>query len=131
MSYEDANAAIEARLNTGWGSTTGIKWPNVEFEPVPGTPYIELQIVWADSRQASLGASPLHRAYGLISVNVFTALNIGSKTADDYADTLAGIFRGASFSGITCRSPRISQLGEADKWWTVNVTVDFHYDKTY
>jgi hypothetical protein len=131
MSYEDASAAIEARLSSSWGSTTAVKWPNVKFEPTPGTPFIELDIAWSDSRQASIESTPLHRAVGIISINVYTALNIGSKTAEDYADTLAGYYRAAQFSGITCRSPVVRTIGEMDGWWVVNMSVEFQYDKTY
>jgi len=131
MSYEDANAAIEARLNTQWAAATSIKYENVEFEPIPGTPYIELEIVWTDSRQASIETTPLHRATGIISINIYTALNIGTKTADDYGDTIAGIFRGVQFSGITCRSPVPAKIGEMDGWYVLNISTEFYYDKTY
>ena len=131
MSYEDANAAIEARFNTEWADAAPVKWDNVEFEPTSGTSFVELQIHVAVAIQASIEVTPLHRAFGIISTNIYIPLNIGTKTADDHADTIAAIFRAATFSNVICRSPRIARLGEVDGWFIINVSVDFHYDKTY
>ena len=129
--YEDANAAIESRFNTNWATATPIKFDNVAYEPTAGTTYVELQIHWDKSKQVSLEKTPLHRAWGIISVNIYTALNTGTKTAEQKADTAATIFRNAKFSGITCKSPEVKRIGEVDGWFVYNMNVIFHFDKTY
>ena len=73
----------------------------------------------------------MHRAGGIISINIYTALAIGTRDAEQKADFVSLVFRSANFSNIICRSPRIARLGERDGWFIYNVSVDFHYDKTY
>jgi len=130
MSYQAANYAIEQRLSRRW-ETTSIKWPNVEFEPTSNSAYIELRIIWSEARKMALGVATLHRAYGKILIDIFVSLHTGARTAADYADELAGIFRNVKFSGITCRSPVMMQLGETNQWWRTSMSVDIYYDKIY
>jgi hypothetical protein len=131
MSYKDEHKAIEARFNTNWASTTPVKYDNVDFTPTPGENWIELQIHNGDQIPVSLGGTVNYRAIGIISINVHTALNIGSQTGKNLADTAAAIFRGKTFSTITCRGAPITRLGESNGWFVYNVSIPYFRDESF
>jgi hypothetical protein len=131
MSYDAERQAIELRLKNGW-TTTPIKYENVAFTPTDAMQaFIELMIVNAESRQVSLGSPALFRHPGAISINVRTRLQIGTKLGKQYADTLAALFRGKEFSGITCRAPKVTRLGEINGWFVYNVSINFFRDELF
>ena len=131
MSFTDAQLAIETRFYNNF-TACDIKYENVDYNPQPNESYVELFIVEAYNQRASIGDNnALHRSYGAISVNVYTAQYIGTKTGRDLADTAAAIFRDASFSGITCRSPLVRNVGESGEWYVTNMTCEFYRDETF
>lgn len=131
MSFSAAQLAIETRFNTNFTSVD-IKFDGVDYEATPGVTFAELKIINVDSRRADIGTTnPLHRTDGLIIVNIHTKQNIGTKTGTDLADAAAAIFRDASFSGITCRSPVVRNVGEVEKWYVVNMTCPFYRDEVH
>lgn len=132
MGVESKNAAIEKRLSDGWSESAKIAWPNVAFEPpTDGTAFIRLKIIHGTSRQASIETTPLHRSLGSIVIQVFTTKGIGTKQAEQLADTAATIYRSSTFSGITVRSPSIVDIGEIEDWYQMNVNMPFYADETY
>jgi len=131
MSFADAQLAIETRFYTNFTSCD-IKYENVDYNPQPKRSYAELYIVEAENYRADIGTNnPLHRTIGIISVNVYTAKYIGSKTGRTLADAAAAVFRDASFSGITCRSPLVRNVGESGDWFVVNMTCEFYRDEIH
>jgi len=131
MSYDAERQSIESRLKSAW-TATPIKYENVAYTPGnTTTAFIELMIINSESVQVSLGSPALYRHPGTISINVRTRLQIGSSMAKQYADTLAGIFRGKQFDGITCRSPRVLRLGEVNGWFMYNVGIPFFRDELF
>ena len=132
MSYEAERASIEGRLSTNW-KTTPIRFENVAYTPASTTTaFIELAIVNGASRQISLGTPALYRHPGVISINIRTRLQIGSSTGKKHADTIAGIFRGKEFAtGITCKAPRITRIGEVEGWFVYNVSIPFFRNEVF
>jgi hypothetical protein len=131
MSFADTQLAIETRFTTGFTSSP-IKYENVDYDPVPGTNYVELFVVETYNRRADIGTNnPLHRTSGAISVNVYTAKYIGTKTGRALADLAAAVFRDASFSGVICRSPLVRNVGESGDWYAINMTCEFYRDETF
>lgn len=131
MSYDTERQSIETRFKNAW-TTTPIKFDNVVFTPISTTTsFVELSITNGQSFQASLGAPALYRHPGNISINVRTRLQIGSKLARQYADSIATIFRGQTFDGIVCRAPKVTRLGEIDGWFMYNVGIPFFRDEIF
>ena len=131
MSFADAQLAIETKFYNNF-TACAVKYENVDYEPQPNVNYVELFVIEAVNRRADIGTNnPLHRTTGAISVNVYTARYIGTKTGRDIADTAAAIFRDTSFSGITCRSPLIRNVGEVGDWYIINMTCEFYRDETF
>ncbi len=131
MGYEAERQAIESRFETQWASATSIDFDNVDFVPTPGTSFVRLTILDGDSRQVSLGDSPLYRSIGVIIISIFTPLDIGSATGRTLADNAAAIFRGWQSSGIVCRSPSIQRVGKTNGWFQYNVNVPFYRDESF
>jgi hypothetical protein len=133
MSFKNEQRDIEARFQTQWSSTTPVKYDNVDYTPTPGTNWVEFQVHTGDQIPISLGGvgATSYRVVGIISINVHTALNIGSQTGKNLCDTAAAIFRGQTFSGIICRGASITRLGEDNGWYVYNVSIPYHRDETF
>ena len=126
--FQEIRAAIEARLSSNW-TTTAIAWDNVEYDPNPATAFIRLIVEEADSTQVSMGTTPCHRIVGLIHIMIMVPVNTGTNVARGYADTWAGVFRNADFSGIKCQSPRIVRVGDLGEYYQLSMLTPFYTDK--
>lgn len=109
-----------------------VKYPNSDFKATSDQPFCELIIRNTTSLRASVGEdTPLHRAYGVIIANIHVTKGDGAIVARGYADTAAAIFRDVKFSGITCRSPNILDVGDVEGWYVVSMNVAFFRDKIF
>jgi hypothetical protein len=133
MTFKNEERDIVSRFKTNWASTTSIKYDNVDFTPTPGESFVELEIHNGSQIPVSLGgiSATLYRGVGIISINIYTALNIGTQTGKNLADTAAAIFRGQTFSGITCRGADVTRLGESNGWFAHNVSIPFFRDESF
>ncbi len=131
MSYAAQNIAIESRFHSSWAAATPVKYDNVDFTQPVNSVFVEFRIIPADEYPASIGNGVLYRALGIISINIFAPLNSGNTILTGYCDTAAAIFRGQSFSSITCRGARITRLGEVDGRFVANVSIDFFRDEEF
>ena len=131
MSFVDAQLAIESRLYNNF-STCPVKYENVDYNPQPGVRYAEIYVVDSDNRRADIGTNnPLHRTFGFISVNIYTEKFVGSKPGRTLADEIAAVYRDTSFSGITCKSPLVRNVGEVGDWFVVNMRCEFFRDEVH
>ena len=135
MSFADERQAIEARLTANW-TTTPIQYDNVAFSAPADNKYISLVITNGSATQQELGATPMHRHIGVVTIQVFVPVEAGTNEARGYADTLAGVFRNAQFSAgssgsILCRSPSITRVGVNNGLYQLNVAVPYQRDVTY
>ncbi len=129
MSFEDECEVLETRFGSSWATATPIDWDNVNYKPVAGTSFVSFKVLNGFSNQASTGPTPVYRSNGVVDIMICTVLGRGRKTADDYADRAAAIFRGWRSSGLTCRAPYITRIGEHEGWYKINVTVPFFRDE--
>jgi len=130
MSYQAETIAIESRFASGFTACL-VKYSNVNFEPTAGTAWAELRVIVADSIRASIGDTNLHRNVGIISVNIFEPRGIGTAAGKLKADLAAAVFRSQSFSGITCRSPKVVEVGEVEEWYVINMSVPYFRDQEF
>ena len=131
MSYAAEAAAIEAKFTTDWASATPIAYDNVQYKPTPGTNYVQLEIHTGEGQRASLGDTYTERSVGIISINIFTAINTGTRSGRTLADTAAAVFRGWATSEIICRTATITRLGAVGEWFVTNVSVPFYRDEQF
>jgi len=129
MSFSTERQYIESRFSDNWGSTTPIKWNNIEFKYTPNQAFVELEIVSANIVKIDVLTS--YRYTGLITIIINVPINTGTKVARTYADTAATIFRDKTFDGIVCDSASINTLGGRNEWYKILVTIPFYRETTY
>lgn len=127
MNFEAEHKAIEARLENNW-TETAIAFDNIEFQEQGREEFIRLTILDGASKQASLEDKPLYRNIGLIAIQIFVRPGSGLQRAEKLGDMLAEIYRGAQFSGITCKAPQYQRVGEKENWFQVNLNIPFYMD---
>lgn len=86
---DDIRAALESDLAT-FVTDVDLAFENVPYEPVPGTPYIQVQFLPTSRRPLVRGPNPQQRYQGLFSLTVCTPTYQGSGTAWMLADSLLG-----------------------------------------
>jgi len=131
MSFENECALLEARFASSWSTFSPIDWDNTDYKPVSGTSYVEFRVINGFSTQASTGASQLFRSDGVVHVKCMLEKSEGRKEADQFTDKAAGIFRGWRSSGLTCRAPYVTRIGELDGWYQLLVTVPYFRDEYF
>jgi len=130
MSFETVRRDITTRFATNW-ATTGIAWQNQKFTPPDGTAWVRFSVLEGDTGRINIGNPGHHRHVGMITVQIFVPHGTGTKTAREYAATIATIFRDQQFNGITCREASLAQVGEVENWYQMNLTIPFYWDGAY
>lgn len=132
MSYATVERDIEQRLTDNWATTVIDINPNVDFTPpAHETSWIKLRIMNEDVNRKNIGNPGVHRVDGTIVINIYTALNEGSRTGMAHGDTLAALFRDKQFNGITCREATVKAAGQFEGRWQTNVLIPFYWDGYY
>lgn len=149
MGMSELRQSIETLWATNW-TVTPSKIDNAPFTQ-PGTqniarqPWVALYIDILTSYRASLGASganiAVHRHEGLITVQVFTDLNVGTNLGWSLATQVRNIWRDQEFNlnaylggtGETVRflqEPTVEKIGDdGHGWFQFNVKARFQYDE--
>lgn len=148
--FDDAAAAIRAffhdRMTAAYPSVP-VQYSNQDFTPpdvdnypvTGGTPddllastWMQLAVIWADSRQADMAESPRYRSTGLVTVSVNVPRGSGDGLALKVANDVSTAFRRLRLDGnILFRGPVVRRVGPDGQWYKVNVTVPFHLDTVH
>lgn len=129
--FEQQLADIETRFAANFTACL-VKYPNSNIRPGANETFCELLVSDIDSNRASIGVdSPLHRNHGVIIANIHVPKGSGTHTARQYADLAADVFRDSQFSGITCRSPDVRDVGDVQGWYVVSMMCAFFRDKIF
>ena len=116
MGISALNIAIENAFDTAWGSTTPIRFDNVDFT-VPDSSWVSIEVWPGKSEKASLGAGvQLRRTVGTVFIMIFTPVSNGVKPAAQLADSVIAVFRDLVVSGITFHEATTSRISE--KYYT-------------
>lgn len=67
-------------------------WENIAFEPTPGTPWIEEQLIPAPTRQISVGGAGTLESRLLYQIQVHVPEDMGVGAANRYCDALMTLF---------------------------------------
>ena len=134
MSYAASQLALESHFNTNWGATTPIAWQDVkpDFDAGNTSEWVLFSVLYGEAYQASLGLAPsnFHRFTGIVTVQVYTVLDIGSKTALEYADLVVAMFTGNIIGTINkMGTAEVNIIGDDGfNRYQVNVSCPFYYD---
>lgn len=132
-SYKDIFDAVTARLQANW-PTTPIHWPGTKFTPPKDAAWIQPRLVWGDAVQAAIGVDGENRITGILHINVFTPVGMGSDETTQHVDSLRALFpRGlrlaAGAKGIYFHPPRAEGPIEDEIWNQIPVMAPFWLDE--
>lgn len=131
MAYEQTTRLLEKRLKDNW-ALTPIAFDNVEYVPKRGEAFIRATITQTLSELTSIPTdgygSGNYREYGLLTLQVFTPKNEGSRPNAVLADGLAALYRGYNEARLFCNEARVNRIGSSDEFYQTNVLVEFYYD---
>lgn len=128
MSAVKIRAALEVALNA-MSPALSTAWENAAFVPVPGTPYQQVNVLFASPDNIEFGRT--HRESGFMQVKLMYPLQVGTSAAAARAELIRSTFyRGASFtsSGVTVvveRTPEISPGSVDGDRYAIPVKVRF------
>jgi hypothetical protein len=125
MSYVAEAAWIRDRLATGWAGRTPVHWDNVAYEPQVGTPYIRPTVRPTTAYQAEIGPTATYRHLGMLIVEVFTPMGSGEAGAQELADEVVALFRGARTQGLSFQAPYVIAADTVDAWYKLDVLCPF------
>lgn len=139
--FADIAAAIRQRLADNW-TTTPILYENLNAASIKTSgaapdAFIALEILTLLNEQADMGDPTLrrYRTRGVIKIHIFTPASQGDGLGLQYADTLAAIYRGKSFSGVVCSGASIRGIGNGAEatgnYWRQTLAVEFYADKVF
>lgn len=122
---------IRQQFETAWqaGPNTKIAWDNVEFDPTGETEWVRVALLPGDAFPAAIGPSAPERNAGVVVVQVFTERGTGAGRADELAEEVKKVFRGAPLAGVRFRvaTEVAADRGEG-RWYQRNVQVPFQAD---
>lgn len=129
--FADAESIIRQKFDTGWGTTTPIRWDNTDADlyPPDEKEWVRLSIQPGAAAQVAMPNDFRHS--GIIFVQVFVEKGIGEGRALDLADAAAAIFRGQSANGITYRAPSPSKAGPREGYYQINVSIPYQWDAQF
>lgn len=94
--------------------------------------YCRLSIIPGDSAQVTALCSPTggqqFRTAGIFIASIYFPHGDGDGDQVALAEQAAGKFKAQTVGGVTFRTPSISRVGRAGKWWQVNVTCPWQFD---
>lgn len=132
MGFSTVSRDIEQRINDNWISTK-IAYENVPLNPKPDPTdsWIQVKVFDDVSTRITIGAGGTHRQTGTLVIEIYTPLNEGNRSAKDYGDTLAALFRDVQFNGLTFREANVITAGQQEGWFKVNMITSFFWDAQY
>ena len=128
MNIDRVREIFETHLKDNW-SKTPIAYPNVPYRAKPDESYLACYLLPGQGDVISLGHSAWNRWSGIFQINVFGALNLGSKPVLEWGGELVDLFYGMDTDGLQTRTPYLEQLGQHEQHFAVSVTVPFIYDE--
>lgn len=140
MTLAEARKAIVERFLAVWellDPTVPLALDNEQLRPpADGSAHARLSIRVAASGQATLapvGSREFQRR-GAVFVQIFTAVDEGTATADAYAQTAGDVFEGVSFDGlhfqaVVTRNP-VPDRGTQGRYWMTVVECPFWFHET-
>lgn len=115
MSFADERQALESYFSDNW-ETTSVKYQNVPFDQPKNTAWVSFAILPGQGEQKDLADAPLYRYAGVIQVDIFVPVRVGTESLRDLADEVAELFRNQQIESgnsgvITCRLPGLQMVG--------------------
>jgi hypothetical protein len=124
--FADIEAALTGHIHS-LNDRPAVAFPNVKFEPNGKKPYLRINVIPAETVQASLGATGKDETNGICQITCFVPAGTGRT---DLPDTIADHFkRGTvlSYNGtsIRLRSPSVGPAIAEGAFYFVPVSIPY------
>ena len=96
MTPDAAADAIEAAINSGWGATTTIAWPNVPFVPPATAAWLKVDFIWGNGAVITKGG--INAVVGVLQLALFGPKDGGDGALDALAETARALVNRKRFS---------------------------------
>ena len=132
MTFDEIRLKIQIRM-AAWTDApawfdNSLEPPTVKEAKANKSAWTRLTINHGDSFTASIGDRPVVRKTGLIQVQIFTAINVGSDDAARIADSIAAHLEHWQSGKLFTRSASMRRAGESNGYYMVLVNVPFVAD---
>jgi hypothetical protein len=128
MTPAQARSTLSNVFANVWGSTTPIAWTNT-LPNTPGNAWVRFSVQHSGSQLQSWGGDTqnwLH--YGLVCVQIFVRIGVGSQQADQLAQQAKAILMGKRLGEMATFESIISEDGpDGHGWDQTRVLVRFEY----
>ena len=107
------------------------QYDNFPFERPADKLWVRWSILPGTSDQVSTGGgagSDRFRTPGVCRATIFAPVESGTKKSHDLAKLIVAAFRAVTASGVTYRTPSVTNIGRNGKWWVTDVEVPFYTD---
>lgn len=130
MSFSTERSVIHKHFADNW-TETEVAYDNVEFEPQADASWVRIVIRNGEGNQADINdTAPLFRYSGVVIVQVFVPIRKGTDNALKLADAVSDIFRRQQLNhGIVFRTPYVTNVGQTNEWYQINVSCPFWRDE--
>lgn len=131
--FRSIRRALEQRLATvqDSGGEPEIAFENVKYDPAGESQWLRARIEYTENRPAAIGLNSQIKYDGVLFIDCFVNENIGTKTADDLAQSVIDLFPYSTelTEGSVKVRIRYSERagGVHDKpWYFVPITISFY-----
>lgn len=120
---------IRARVKAQLATYT-IAYDNAAFTPPVTGAYLDVQVIFGEQIQVSLGSTgqKRFRQVGILNVGVNVPVNTGDADGLDIVDAITSAFRSITVSGVTFRTPSPLRIGQDGKYYRLAVQCPFYAD---
>jgi hypothetical protein len=127
LTYSDIETIFQTYLAANWTSTTVLAFDNVPQDVTQGIAWARFVIVPTDASNRTIGINPAITKNGIAVMQIFTALNKGSREAQNIADEFLSLMEnqihGDTLYTYAGETERIGD--EGNNWYQLNVQVPF------
>lgn len=122
--------SIITYLTDNWDHTV-VDIDNSGFDSKDVDEFIRITVTHENNEQMSLGGEPRHYKFrGMITIQIFTPLNIGRGRVLELADYLVNMFILTTIDQrVICDVPDLVHIGPTSGMYQANLTCPFHHDE--
>lgn len=134
MTPQQARAYIEGAFKSEWGALCPVDYNN-DMQSVPAAPFVRLFVrnAGTSAPQSMSGETIRYERFGIVMVQIFTALGVGPAPADALARKAVQILEGRDFGWasndvLSLSAATQTDIGNNDAGhWQVNVSIPFSF----
>lgn len=125
MNYLDVQKAVLREFESAW-TMTPVRTRNEQGdEPAE---FVRISIILGDTEQLTIGPTPETRNFGVVIVQIFTELGIGTFRSAELVYNVRQIFHLKDISEARFGAIRVVTIGETSTHYQENVVCPFHFD---